>query len=151
MGFSLVLFRMDSGRYNFKSIMKLIFVYGTLKRGYGNNKLLYNHTFISDGIVHGYKLYNCGFPIARQCNSASSKGELWDIEDNKETLYYLDRLESEGHMYFRRQVEVHTPQGNFEADMYVGGEGYWRFDDLMTYNGLKECPLNAEGHYEWNR
>lgn len=131
-------------------MIQLIFVYGTLKRTYGNSRIIEEHPFVSEGIVRGYKAYDCGFPVARESKEDSLVGEVYDIEGSKKTLARLDSLESEGYMYFRRPVKVETPIGIFDAEMYVGNEQRWRFDDSKISH-LRECPKNAQGHYEWTR
>lgn len=122
------------------------FVYGTLKSGYGNNRLLSGHTLVGMGTVVGYKLYNSGFPVAAPSLGHSIAGELWDIGDDKATLSSLDRLESEGMMYDRVPVSVVMQDGAVEsAQMYVGNRHFWR-----GYETLPECPVN-EGVYRWDR
>lgn len=124
----------------------LIFVYGTLKEGYGNNRLLMGHTKRGDFIVHNYKLYNSGFPVAWPSEGETITGELWDIGDSRETLQRLDRLESEGFMYNRTDVIAVGPDGIEEpAQMYVGGSKCWNTRELP------ECPKNPEGAYVWSR
>lgn len=116
--------------------MKVV-VYGTLKRGYGNNVVLGGSKFIESVVIKGYKLYNSGFPVARPSEGDSISGELWEV-DSEHTLRNLDRLEGEGRMYIRTTVAEDT-------QMYVGPENYWTFDRMT------ECPKNADGHYEWSR
>lgn len=129
----------------------LVVVYGTLKRGYGNNRILQagKAEFIKEVKIPGYKLYNCGFPVAKAEEGAVSLGELWDIGDNPDTLRALDRLESEGSMYNR--VPIRTESGE-EAQMYVGHPRAWDFSETKINRwGLDPCPTNAEGEYFWAR
>lgn len=114
-----------------------VFVYGTLKNGYGNNRLLSNSTFVSNHIVAGYKLYNVGFPVAIPDENSSVEGEVWDIGDSTSTLASLDRLEGEGYMYDRVQVDS-------DLHMYVGNTTFWK-DQYM-----RECP-NQDNVYRWER
>lgn len=130
--------------------MKVI-VYGTLKRGYGNNRLLSTSKFIEPRVVHGYRLYNSGFPVARASGPEDSIiGELWEL-DGPGTLQSLDWLEGEGRMYIRTLIEEDTY-------MYVGPDEFWNFDGeterlhkSWRRDKLPLCPQNAEGHYEWSR
>jgi gamma-glutamylcyclotransferase (GGCT)/AIG2-like uncharacterized protein YtfP len=39
-----------------------VFVYGTLKKGYGNHRLLENSKFIGNAKVRFEKISSCGFP-----------------------------------------------------------------------------------------
>lgn len=127
--------------------MKVV-VYGTLKRGYGNNVVLGASKFIEPKVVTGYKLYNAGFPVARPSPEDSLIGELYEI-DSEQTLRNLDRLEGEGRMYIRTLIEPDTY-------MYVGPENFWNYDgDAGGTHWRREpmelCPINKEGHYEWSR
>lgn len=116
--------------------MKFI-VYGTLKRGYGNNRLLANATFVKEITVPGYRLLNAGFPVAIPHEESSLLGELWEtLPDDKQTVQWLDRLENEGRMYNRVEVEENI-------FMYVGHPSFWN-----KYQ-LNECP-NRDGVYIWN-
>lgn len=123
-----------------------VIVYGTLKRGYGNNRLLQTSTFVSEVTVPGYKLYNCGFPVAKPSENDIIRGELWDIKDSEEVLASLDRLESEGSMYDRVNVAALDPEGNeVAANMYVGCQPAW------SRTNLPECPKNERNEYVWSR
>lgn len=120
-------------------------VYGTLKRGYGNNRLLQQGraNFLREQIVPGYKLYNAGFPVAIPNENSSILCELWEISPEKcdETVKSLDRLEGEGRMYNRVEIERDT-------FLYVGHPNFWN-----TYR-LEECPMNGEKElpvYYWER
>jgi gamma-glutamylcyclotransferase (GGCT)/AIG2-like uncharacterized protein YtfP len=75
--------------------MTLLFVYGTLKRGYSNyNHLLINAHFIGEALSSGskYVMQDIGFPIVWEDQSgARLKGEVFDVND--ETLQRCDMLE----------------------------------------------------------
>lgn len=120
-----------------------IFVYGTLKQSYGNNFLLHNAKFIGNKIAHGLKLYYAGgvgsFPVSQPSPENSVLGEEYDIsgEHQDSILRNLDRLEGEGYMYNRVEIEP----GLFT---YIGHEKAW------TFNRMRECP-NENGVYHWNR
>lgn len=130
-----------------------VVVYGTLKRGYGNNRLLQTSNFVSECIVPGYLLRNAGFPVAFPSPDDALKGELWDIGDDLSTLSNLDRLESNGRMYNRTPVEAIslTETEPFaegvNAHMYVGVHEFWnRLEDEQ----LPLCPV-VDGYYRWSR
>jgi len=115
-----------------------IFVYGTLKRGYGNNRLLQNAKFVGEKTLEGYKLYNAGFPVARQSYGDRVQGEVFEIADSDTmTLQLIDFLESNGRMYDRTEHE--------DVSLYVGHPEYW------NYETLEPCPKNADGVFVWNR
>lgn len=114
-----------------------VFVYGTLKAGYGNNSLLQGSKFVREDRVKGYKLFNCGFPVATPDANSSVKGEVWEIDPSK-TLQWLDRLEGNGRMYNRTEV----PEG---VSLYVGHPEFWDFSKL------RECSKDEFGNYYWDR
>jgi gamma-glutamylcyclotransferase (GGCT)/AIG2-like uncharacterized protein YtfP len=80
----------------------LVFVYGTLKRGYGNNRLI-------DGPFVGYAhtnpefelLHLGGFPGMVEGSSVIG-GEVYNVKN----IAPLDRLEGHPHFYERRQIQV---------------------------------------------
>lgn|SRR5690348_4803270 len=116
-----------------------VFVYGTLKQGYGNNRLLDKAKFVENAVIPGFKLYDSGFPVAAPDEFSAVSGEIWDISgDHQErTLFNLDSLEGEGRMYNRQEVGEDTY-------MYVGHPRFWDFDKM------KECP-NKQNIYTWSR
>lgn len=126
----------------------LVYVYGTLKSGYWNNRLLHSAKFVRDADVPGYKLYDVGFPVALPSKEEVITGEIWDIGDPaadqtaKHTLQSLDWLENEGSMYHR--TVVRTTDGA-EVNMYVGGEAFWQ------PRTLKEPCSKVNNKYVWQR
>lgn len=133
----------------------LVAVYGTLKQGYGNNRILQggNASLLSEGIVRGFKLYDSGFPVAAHSENDSIKVEVWDVFDD--SMRTLDRLDSlEGHrgndnpssMYFREVVTVHTDNGTLETQMYTGNPTFWR-----GFQGMRVEKQDETGTYYWDR
>lgn len=124
-----------------------VVVYGTLKRGYGNNRFLSNATFVSPAVVRNHRLWYAGFPVAQPSDGSTIIGELWEVNDEDEdTIDNMDRLEGTPYMYTRERITAHSDIGSVEAYMYVGGNSYWR-----DFEGMRLCPVNEEGHYEWSR
>jgi len=109
-----------------------VFVYGTLKRGHGNNHVLGDSTFLGTGeTVARCRLFNSGFPVLRPGDKNHAelnrpvRGELFEVSE--ETLDRLDRLEGEGRMYFRFTKFIRLDDGKVvKAYAYVGGSSYWR-------------------------
>lgn len=131
-----------------------VFVYGTLKSGYGNNRLLRNATFVREAIVDGFELYQVGFPVAMPKEGFSASGEIWDIGEGEiaeAIVRSLDGLESyfpeneAGSMYHRR---VHTTRCGESVSMYVGNPKDWSryFDERQQM-----CDLDEERVYTWRR
>jgi gamma-glutamylcyclotransferase (GGCT)/AIG2-like uncharacterized protein YtfP len=87
-----------------------VLVYGTLRRDYGNHRLLreVDAEFHSEGWLPGFALFGAGIPVAiAEDAPAKIWVERFDIpaENWEAALRRLDRLESEGFMYFRVEVE----------------------------------------------
>lgn len=120
--------------------MKIV-VYGTLKRGYGNNRLLSKATFVKDIEVQGYKLYYChkdsGFPVARPDPNSSLLGEMFEVDEG--IIFNTDRLEGEGVMYNRVRLSDEVGENTY---MYVGNHKFWDF------NSMTECPKD-KNIYMW--
>ncbi len=123
----------------------LVVVYGTLKQGYENNRLLAGQEFVKEVTVPGFMLYNSGFPVAMPEEGAVLRGELWDIKDDRSCLQRLDFLEGEGRMYNRTDIIAMDGEEELPAQMYVGHPEFWRGA------GLYPCPKNAQEEYYWSR
>jgi len=127
-----------------------VFVYGTLKQGYGNNRILSSGqaTLVGEDVVEGYELYYSGFPVANPNPLTAVRGEVWDIGDPltderaASTLARLDGLEGVPHMYTRENV---VTRGGREVGMYVGGKNCWR-----NFVGMEHCHIDGNEHY-WSR
>lgn len=114
-----------------------VFVYGTLKKGYGNNVLLNGTKFIEERTLKGYKLYDAGFPVAAPSEGNSIKGEVYELPENSPNLQWLDRLEGNGRMYNRTEHD--------DVELYVGHPQCWNFSRMT------ECPMDNNGIYYWSR
>lgn len=134
----------------------LVTVYGTLKRGYGNNVLLRDASFVDTCTVKGFKLYNSGFPVASPNEDTFISGEVFDISGDASILKNLDRLEGhrgnnpeDGSMYLRLPVIslLDTVGIEVETNMYVGNPHSWG-----KFRSLRECSFNTETNtYTWSR
>lgn len=85
-----------------------LFVYGTLKRGYGNNSLLKGAKFLgTDKTYPMYDIFPCsemgGYPILKE-GIFSIKGEVFDVSN--EILARCDKLEGHPNFYERRGVSL---------------------------------------------
>lgn len=97
-----------------------VFVYGTLKRGYGNHKLLGSSPFIGQGSIKGFDIYDLGpYPAIQESEDPSAVvwGEVYEINDA--VLKALDQLEGEGFLYKRSVVTVDMNGAAVEAYVYV--------------------------------
>ena len=86
--------------------MEYIFVYGTLKQGYGNHTYYLNKDPVTNGILYGYRLFGqlgAGFPCIRP-EDGYVEGEVYEVDDQE--LAAIDRLEGHPTWYLRTKVEI---------------------------------------------
>lgn len=125
----------------------LVFVYGTLKRGYGNHRLLTTAEFVKEATLSGFELFDSGFPVATPAKNGDEsfvRGEVFKIKRSVH-LRSLDGLEGEGSMYHR---EVHTTEDGTEVSVYVGHDNFWGFDRMKK--SWESTDGNRISH-EWKR
>lgn len=119
-----------------------VFVYGTLKSGYGNNRLLETAKKIGEFITtKSFVMQNCGFPYAIDTDFSDCgfvpkpiRGEVWEVDD--EVFQNLDWLEGYPNHYNRQQVQIEGEDSS--AWMYY-------VDDFQD---LEICPI-VDGCYQW--
>jgi gamma-glutamylcyclotransferase (GGCT)/AIG2-like uncharacterized protein YtfP len=105
-------------------------VYGTLKKGYSNHRLLENYTFIGTELVKGFDLYDLGpFPGIKLGDNQVFI-EIYEVNDQEG----LDRLDSlEGYPYLYDKTTVTTKWG--EVLLYVYNREL-RDNDKLIKNGF---------------
>jgi gamma-glutamylcyclotransferase (GGCT)/AIG2-like uncharacterized protein YtfP len=133
-----------------------VFVYGSLKKGLGNHRLLEKSKYLGRCFVEGrYKMLNLGgFPgLVQSGQFAETRivGEVYQITED--TLRSLDWLE--GHPRFYTRHKLATPWKNawcyFLPDTYVGRYGevphIWRptQEEQEWFKGLEVPTPPAEG------
>jgi gamma-glutamylaminecyclotransferase len=89
-----------------------LFVYGTLKRGFGNNRLLHGATFVREDSITAF-LYSSGVPFATP-GPGIVHGEVFDVPE--ELVPRLDSLEGHPHGYKRTVMPLH---GGGTAEAYM--------------------------------
>lgn len=125
-----------------------VFVYGTLKRGYGNHGLLRGSNFLTEGLtIDQFGMYKVGFPVLLQGHGSLGRvnGELFEV--SARTLESLDRLEGVPRMYTREKVKVMVKSGVVEAMIYIGTPSMW----VHRLQGMRVELPNAEGHITYAR
>lgn len=101
---------------------KLIFVYGTLKRGCSNHHFLTGQRFVGDAhTAPGFRLYELrGHPgmVARSDDRDGVTGEVWEVDEA--ALVRLDALEglAEG-MYRRERLPLRPPFAEAIVEGYI--------------------------------
>ncbi len=107
--------------------MSIVFVYGSLKRGFANHGILAAHDpqFVGEGKTdRGFALFgtpsgaypvvvgpDAGFPVTRV------KGEVWEVSEK--CLLRLDRLEGHPNFYKRETVAIALQWDTVIAWIYV--------------------------------
>jgi len=86
--------------------MEIVFVYGTLKRGFSNHVLLLNQKFLGNGVtVDKYVMYANGIPyVSDMFKSSEISGELYQV--SKSALHYMDLLEGHPEWYIRKKTSI---------------------------------------------
>ena len=89
---------------------KMIFVYGTLKRGFYNHHYLEQERFVGEAItLHRYALYKNRIPYLQPSPPISHvHGEVYEV--SPETLRVIDVLEAHPYFYKRMKAPVGSPQ-----------------------------------------
>ena len=119
-----------------------VFVYGTLKQGHGNNRLLNRAKFVGPGttVSEAFQMQDGGFPMVFAGGQFKVKGELFEVND-QQTLDNLDRLEGVPHFYNRQEVEVDVDGEIISAFMYVTNDRYQQGNFMVP---------NDNNVLEWN-
>ena len=114
----------------------LVFVYGTLKKGYGNHHLLKNAEFVGDATVKG-TLYVEGLPMYRSEGDGVVHGELYQVDNV--TLGALDMLEG-----YRKSTPQYSLYNRVSVDSCVISPEHPDSD-------IGHIPLDTVYIYEINR
>ncbi len=130
-------------------------VYGTLKRGYSNNRCLHGAAFIREDRVNNFMLKNSGFPAALPQDNSMISVEVFDIgdptrdPDARRILEHCDMLEGydptskHNNFYIREEVETLTGE---HVHMYVGHPD--SFEHNADWPHVEEEGVKV---YSWNR
>lgn len=122
--------------------MHTIYVYGSLKRGFGNHRLLEGSTLVhEDAIMSGKMASLGGFPCVTTHGNNQIHGEIYEVDDN--TLARLDGLE--GHPTFYCREIVSTSKG--DAWVYlINDESYYQDNPIVrdgVWRGNQSYTLEA--------
>lgn len=101
--------------------MKKVFVYGTLKRGHGNHRLLKDSKFLGEASIKS-DMYSLGaFPAISGKGEREAYGEVFEVDEP--TMERLDRLEGYPHFYNRKVVETQHGTAWVYYIEGLGGDG----------------------------
>jgi len=127
--------------------MPKVFVYGTLRKGRGNNRLLEDTVFIGKGkTTNKYHLTAGGLPYVSKSKSTSQVvGEVYEVTDQQ--LKRLDMLEGydpnnhNGSWYKREIIDITLDDGNKEkAALYFNDDE----GNSIIYNGDYCNPITKK-------
>lgn len=101
--------------------MTKVAAYGSLRKGFNNNRLLRNATFVADGYTskNSFTMRSMGgFPAVYENGNNRIRVEVYEVDDPD--LAILDMLEGHPNWYERQIVDVQTDSGEKEqAYMYI--------------------------------
>jgi gamma-glutamylcyclotransferase (GGCT)/AIG2-like uncharacterized protein YtfP len=94
-----------------------ILVYGTLMQGYRNHFLIENQKYLGNCKIKGFEMYHVhSFPGVVE-GKGQIQGEVYQVDDS--LLPALDKLESIGSMYDRKEVEIEIQGKSIKAWIYT--------------------------------
>lgn len=134
-------------------MLEYVFVYGSLKKGHWNNRVLQDSKLVGKALTHDkFKMLNSGFPVLTpDVDGRQVRGEVYCVT-NPDVMRDLDRLEGLGRMYDRK---VHGVALDGSIDMtvyvYVGTTGFVHSRQRMEHPGQRgeDIWVNAAGEFEW--
>lgn len=101
--------------------MSLLFVYGTLKRGFCRESFLAGQMLLGEArTVPLYRMYNCGsYPgLREESPGLAIQGELWEVD--AECFQRLDAEEGvDDGLYERRSIQLFPHREGVEAYFYL--------------------------------
>ncbi len=110
--------------------MAVVFVYGTLKKGFRLPSYLENSKFLGEGYIEGYDMYKIDwYPVIVKGNG-NVYGEIYEVDD--EILKNLDAVEDEGILYKRIKEKVKIKEKELEAFVYVYLEDIEGLEKIKT-------------------
>jgi gamma-glutamylcyclotransferase (GGCT)/AIG2-like uncharacterized protein YtfP len=117
-----------------------VFVYGTLKSGFGNHVFLKGSRFVCDAMTDKpYLFLEHGLPFviddSNDFKSVRVHGEVYEVND--ETLKNIDRLEGHPEFYERKPVWVINKKTNIKLYVWI----YFitdGFDDMSRYECVSD-------------
>lgn len=86
-------------------------VYGTLKQGFGNHRLI-DAEPVEHGVVRGHRLYESGIPflVEDKTSDYDVVVEVYDVD--ADTLESLDWLEGHPSFYCRKELDIILADGD---------------------------------------
>ena len=128
-------------------------VYGTLKRWYGNHRLIADAEFVWEYLVPFYALKSSGIPFLSVVGDPSElkgymKVETYSVTDDE--LVRLDRLEWHPDWYIRTKVPLMDLAPDTNTITVVGETEVYHYPVVQEMD-RSEDYLIANNIYEWTR
>lgn len=116
----------------------LLFVYGTLMSGFGNNVLLRDQKLIGSGeTVNDYTMYASRIPfVSDEKETSKIKGELWEVHPSR--MPSLDGLEGHPDWYQRKLVPITVDGEEFQAWLYFNTDNRGNLIEDGDYRKYRE-------------
>lgn len=130
-------------------MIHLVFVYGSLKQGFGNHGMLEGNEFITATRTKGrsYRMVSLkAFPAVLKGGKNAIQGELYAVDAT--TLALLDMLEGNGQLYQRRQVDL---ESGHKAWMYCLIPGFSMTNNMfrvLTENRVQTWMMPPDSELE---
>ena len=116
-----------------------VFVYGTLKQGFGNHRLLSDSKFLGIDVLQDHTLIQTpGFPYMVESKGDKARGEVYEVDER--IVRYLDALE--GYPTHYQKKEVRTEGGREVFTYYLDPEkwdGGLRIQRMIDRYGTGEA------------
>jgi gamma-glutamylcyclotransferase (GGCT)/AIG2-like uncharacterized protein YtfP len=128
----------------------VVFVYGTLKEGYGNHRYHLGDgrgTFLGYGVTKKkFRMLDGGFPVVINYETdipeGRVQGEVYGVY--ADTMADLDALEGYPDMYTRSEEQIEMQDGSvITAWIYTGSEDFW------GRGRRAPVTLNSLGFLQW--
>lgn len=120
----------------------LVFVYGTLKKGHGNHRVLGDSEFLGEyTTADNFILTDCGFPyMVPNTHGEPVSGEVYRVVD-PDIMEGLDGLEGVAYGHYEH-LEIDVVGLGSKATAYIPCNE----TEALRY---PECKFNEKGEYQW--
>tara|TARA_Y100001938_G_C8056410_1_gene414624 strand:+ start:1095 stop:1451 length:357 start_codon:yes stop_codon:yes gene_type:complete len=114
---------------------RYVFVYGTLKQGRGNHRLLKSSTYVGEGITKKkYIMFKLGIPyVSEKQEHSNIQGEIYKVTPS--VMRKLDLLEGHPNWYYRKVVDIVLNDGK-EKSAYIYFNNSMNGSSLVVNNGV---------------
>jgi gamma-glutamylaminecyclotransferase len=129
-----------------------LFVYGTLKRGYGLHRVIQDCRFLGEAnTVKPHALLDAGFPVMTPLETGANvvRGEVYEVTD-RALIKRLDGIES---AYDRKKILVRFDDGaTMRVHAYIGKPSWWGRRISLATHWLRgdAFEFKREQHQEEN-